>query len=291
MRGIVLAGGSGTRLHPLTYAVSKQLLNVYDKPMVYYPISVLMLGGIREILIISTASALPAFERLLGDGSSLGVCFRYAVQSQPNGLAEAFMIGEEFIGADSVALILGDNIFYGDRLGDQIKRSAAGINGCVLYGYPVKDPGRYGVAETDDAGHLVSLEEKPTSPKSNRAVTGLYLYDNDVVAISKELTPSPRGELEITDVNRRYLERGKARLVDLGRGYAWFDTGTYDSLLQAGQFVQVLEHRQGVRIGCLEEVALRMGHISAEECLALGRKMEASDYGRYVIDIASSFAT
>jgi glucose-1-phosphate thymidylyltransferase len=287
MKGIVLAGGSGTRLHPITQAVSKQLLPVYDKPMVYYPLSVLLLAGIRDILLISTPTDLPSFERLLGNGSQFGVSIEYAAQPQPNGLAEAFVIGADFVGADKVALVLGDNIFYGQGFSRVLQRATT-IDGCVLFGYPVKDPQRYGVGEVDSAGNLVSLEEKPAVPKSNKAITGLYFYDNDVVEIAKGLTPSARGELEITDVNLTYLKAGRANLIDLGRGFAWLDTGTHDSLLEAGQFVQVLEHRQGVRIACLEEIALRMGYITAEECYALGAKLAKSGYGEYVMNVAQT---
>jgi glucose-1-phosphate thymidylyltransferase len=288
MKGIVLAGGSGTRLHPITQAVSKQLLPIYDKPMIYYPLSVLFLAGIREILVISTPTDLPNFRRLLGNGSQFGVRFEYAEQPQPNGLAEAFVIGEDFVGDDDVALVLGDNIFYGQGFAKTLQRHTAGLDGCVLFGYPVKDPQRYGVGEVDDAGRLVSLEEKPLVPKSNKAITGLYFYDNDVVSIAKSLSPSARGELEITDVNLTYLRQGRASLIDLGRGFAWLDTGTHDSLLEAGQFVQVLEHRQGVRIACLEEIALRMGYITADECYALGAKLAKSGYGEYVMGVAKT---
>ncbi|GAA5172820.1 glucose-1-phosphate thymidylyltransferase RfbA [Amycolatopsis dongchuanensis] len=286
MKGIVLAGGSGTRLHPITQAVSKQLLPVYDKPMIYYPISVLMLAGIREILIISTPTDLPNFRRLLGSGDQFGLQLSYAEQPAPNGLAEAFVIGADFIGDDSVALVLGDNIFYGQGFAGRMQQEVAALDGCVLFGYPVKDPQRYGVGETDKTGQLVSIEEKPARPKSNQAITGLYFYDNQVVEISRQLKPSARGELEITDVNLTYLRQGKAKLVDLGRGFAWLDTGTHDSLLEAGQFVQVLEHRTGVRIACLEEVALRMGYIDADQCLALGLKLSKSGYGDYVTAVA-----
>ena len=286
MKGIVLAGGSGTRLHPITQAVSKQLLPIYDKPMIYYPISVLFLAGIRDILIISTPTDLPNFRRLLGDGSQFGVRFAYAEQPQPNGLAEAFVIGESFVGDDDVALVLGDNIFYGQGFARTLRLHTSALAGCVLFGYPVKDPERYGVGEVDDSGRLVSLEEKPAVPKSNKAITGLYFYDNEVVSIAKSLRPSARGELEITDVNLTYLRQGRASLVDLGRGFAWLDTGTHDSLLEAGQFVQVLEHRQGVRIACLEEIALRMGFIDADECYALGEKLAKSGYGDYVKAVA-----
>ncbi|RSM75366.1 glucose-1-phosphate thymidylyltransferase [Kibdelosporangium aridum] len=286
MRGIVLAGGSGTRLHPITQALSKQLLPVYDKPMIYYPISVLMLAGIRDILVISTPADLPNFSRLLGDGSQFGVNFSYAEQAAPNGLAEAFIIGADFVGDDSVALVLGDNIFYGQGFSKILRNEAWSLDGATLFGYPVKDPQRYGVGEVDDSGKLLSIEEKPAVPKSNKAITGLYFYDSQVVEIAKGLSPSPRGELEITDVNVTYLREDRAKLVDLGRGFAWLDTGTHDSLLEAGQFVQVLEHRQGVRIACLEEVALTMGFITADECYALGAKLAKSGYGDYVMSVA-----
>ncbi|WP_086818858.1 glucose-1-phosphate thymidylyltransferase RfbA [Allokutzneria sp. NRRL B-24872] len=286
MKGIVLAGGSGTRLHPITQAVSKQLLPVYDKPMIYYPLSTLMLAGIREILIISTPTDLPMFQRLLGDGSQFGLDLRYAEQAAPNGLAEAFVIGADFVGEDPVALVLGDNIFYGQGFSSQLQQLVADLDGCVLFGYRVKDPQRYGVGEVDAEGRLVSIEEKPEVPKSNKAITGLYFYDNQVVEIAKGLKPSKRGELEITDVNQTYVRQGNARLVDLSRGFAWLDTGTHDSLLQAGQFVQVLETRQGVRIACLEEIALRMGFIDAQQCFALGEKLAKSGYGEYVMEVA-----
>jgi glucose-1-phosphate thymidylyltransferase len=291
VKGIVLAGGSGTRLYPVTRAVCKQLLPVYDKPMVYYPLSVLMLAGIRRILIISTPSDLPLFRRLLGDGAALGLALSYAEQARPGGLAEAFMIGADFIADDPVALVLGDNIFYGPGFSGQLQRCVASVDGCVLFGYPVKDPRRYGVGEVDAAGKLISIEEKPVVPRSNRAITGLYFYDNDVVPIARSLTPSARGELEITAVNLHYLRQGRATLIDLGRGFAWLDTGTHESLLEAGQFVQVLEHRQGVRIACLEEIALRMGVIDADACYALGQALAASSYGQYVMEIARSTLT
>jgi glucose-1-phosphate thymidylyltransferase len=286
MKGIILAGGSGSRLYPVTAAVSKQLLPVYDKPMIYYPLSVLMFGGIRDILIISTPADLPQFKRLLGDGSELGINLSYAVQPQPNGLAEAFLIGADHVGDDSAALVLGDNIFHGPGFPDQLRRAVTDLSGCVLFGYPVSDPGRYGVGEADETGRLISIEEKPARPKSNRAITGLYLYDNDVLEIARQIKPSARGELEITDINQTYLERGTATLIDLGRGFAWLDTGTHDSLLEAGQYVQVLEHRQGIRIACLEEVALSMGYIDADACYALGAKLGSSRYGEYVMAIA-----
>src|SRR5215468_5550472 len=261
VKGIILAGGAGTRLHPITKATSKQLLPVYDKPMVYYPLSVLMLAGIREILVISTPQDLPQFQRLLGDGTEFGLTLSYAEQPQPNGLAEAFLIGRDHIGTDSVCLVLGDNIFHGQGLGTRLQRAVADLDGCTLFGYPVKDPERYGVAEVDAAGRLVSIEEKPLHPRSNLAVTGLYLYDNSVVELAAGLTPSARGELEITDLNNAYLAQGRAQLVNLGRGTAWLDTGTHDSLLEAAQFVQVIENRQGLKIACLEEIAYRKGWI------------------------------
>ncbi len=288
MKGIVLAGGSGTRLHPLTHAVSKQILPVYNKPMIYYPLSVLMLGGVREIQIISTPLHVELFRALLGDGARLGLSIEYAEQPEANGIAEAFIIGAEFIGDEQVALVLGDNIFHGPGFSKMLHDEASHVDGCVLFGYGVKDPERYGVGEMDERGRLISLEEKPAAPKSNLAITGLYLYDNDVVDIAKNVRPSARGELEITDVNRVYLERGKARLVGLGRGFAWLDTGTHDSLLQAGQYVQLLEQRQGVRIACLEEIAFRMGFIDAAACYELGAELSKTDYGHYLMDIAAN---
>jgi glucose-1-phosphate thymidylyltransferase len=288
MKGIVLAGGSGTRLHPITQAVSKQLLPVYDKPMIYYPLSVLMLAGIREILIISTPADLPNFERLLGTGEDLGLKVGYAEQPQPNGLAEAFIIGADFIGDDNVALVLGDNIFFGVGFSGMLQSALSNLDGAVLFGYRVKDPNRYGVGEVDETGRLISIEEKPQEPKSDRAITGLYFYDNDVVKIAKNLTPSARGELEITDVNSEYLRQGRARLLDLGRGFAWLDTGTHDSLLEAGQFVQVLEHRTGVRVACLEEIALDRGYIGPQACYELGKRLAKSGYGEYVMSIAQA---
>ncbi|TCP53162.1 glucose-1-phosphate thymidylyltransferase [Tamaricihabitans halophyticus] len=286
MKGIVLAGGSGTRLHPITQAVSKQLLPVYDKPMIYYPISVLMLAGIRDILIISTPTDLPNFRRLLGDGTQLGLRLAYAEQPQPNGLAEAFLIGADFVADDDVALVLGDNIFYGQGFSTMLQEQVSTLDGCTLFGYAVKDPRRYGVGEVDTDGRLVSIEEKPANPKSNKAITGLYLYDSSVVDIARGLRPSVRGELEITDVNQHYLTQRRASLVNLSRGFAWLDTGTHDSLLEAAQFVQVLEHRTGVRIACLEEIALRMGFIDADSCFALGYKLAKSGYGDYVMSVA-----
>ncbi|HVM09562.1 MAG TPA: glucose-1-phosphate thymidylyltransferase RfbA [Acidimicrobiales bacterium] len=287
MKGIVLAGGSGTRLHPVTLGVSKQLLPVYDKPMIYYPLSVLMLAGIRDVLVISTPHDLPLFERLLGDGSQLGMSFSYSVQPEPRGIAQAFVIGADHIGSDNVCLVLGDNIFHGHGLQDQLTQAASLESGCVLFGYVVKDPERYGVAEVDEeSGRVLSIEEKPPHPKSNVAVTGLYFYDNDVVEISRTLTPSARGELEITEVNNRYIERGDATLQLLGRGMAWLDTGTQDAMLEASTFVQVLEHRQGEQIACLEEVAWRMGFIDTDQLERLGRGLGKSNYGQYVIRLA-----
>jgi glucose-1-phosphate thymidylyltransferase len=294
MKGIILAGGTGTRLHPITRAVSKQLLPVYDKPMIYHPLSTLMLAGVREILLISTPDDLPGFRRLLGDGHELGLTITYAEQPSPDGLAQAFVIGADHVGDDSAALVLGDNIFHGPGFSALLHRSVASVesggDGCVLFGYAVQDPERYGVGEADGEGRLVSIEEKPAQPRSNRAITGLYLYDNAVVDIARGLRPSPRGELEITDVNRAYLEQGRARLVDLGRGFAWLDTGTHDSLLEAGQYVQILEHRQGIRIACIEEVALRMGFIDADACFELGSRQAKSGYGEYVMAVAKAFA-
>lgn len=286
MKGIVLAGGSGTRLHPLTLGVTKQLLPIYNKPMVYYPLSVLMLAGIRDILIISTPEDKPLFERLLGDGSHLGVKFTYAVQQKPNGLAEAFIIGKEFIGKDPVCLVLGDNIFYGSDLGKLLQKARAKKEGATLFGFEVKDPERYGVITFNAKGHAMSIEEKPKSPKSNIAVTGLYFYDNDVVEIAHRLTPSKRGELEITDVNQEYLKRGKATVHIMGRGYAWLDAGTYESLMQASQFVQVIEERQGHCIASLEEIAFDQNFITRGQLRVLGEKLGKSLYGRYLMDLA-----
>ena len=284
MKGIVLAGGSGTRLHPITLAVSKQLMPVYDKPMIYYPISVLILAGINEILIISTPQDLPLFKRLLGDGKKLGCDFQYAVQENPNGLAEAFIIGEKFIGKDNVALILGDNIFYGSGLPKLLKANNSPIGG-VVYAYHVNDPERYGVVEFDENMNAISIEEKPLKPKSNYAVPGIYFYDNSVIKIAKNMKPSRRGELEITDINKAYLEKGSLKVTILDRGTAWLDTGTFDSLMQAGQFVQVIEERQGLKIGSIEESAFRAGFISKQEMCQLAKPLLKSGYGKNLLEI------
>ncbi len=282
MKGIVLAGGHGTRLYPVTHVVSKQLLPIYDKPMIYYPLSTLMFAGIREILLISTPQDVPLFERLLGDGSRYGLAITYAVQPRPEGLAQAFVIGREFIGDSTVALILGDNIFHGHGLVGQLQRAAAAEKGALIFGYRVKDPGRYGVAEIAPDGRVLSLEEKPAKPRSNYAVTGLYFYDNRVVDIAGRLTPSARGELEITDVNRTYLEKGDLHLELMGRGVAWLDTGTHGSLLAASNFIETIENRQGLKIGAIEEVAWRMGYIDDDRLRELARETEKNDYGAYL---------
>ncbi len=285
MKGIILAGGSGTRLHPLTLALSKQLIPVFDKPMIYYPLSILMSAGISEVLIISTPTDLPNFERLLGDGSKLGCVFSYAVQEVPNGLAQAFVIGEKFIGDDKVALVLGDNIFYGIGM-DALLRDNNDPDGGVVYAYHVSDPERYGVVEFDASMTAISIEEKPLKPKSNYAVPGLYFYDNSVIKLAKNLKPSERGEYEITDINAAYLKQGKLKVAILDRGTAWFDTGTFSSLMQAGQFVQVIEERQGLKIGCIEEVAYRNGFINKEQLKQIAEPLLKSGYGKYLLQLA-----
>ena len=289
MRGIILAGGSGTRLYPLTRVVSKQLLPVYDKPMIFYPLSTLMLAGIRDVLIISTPADLPRFRDLMGDGACWGLRLSYAEQAVPNGLAQAFVIGREFVGDDPVALVLGDNIFHGDGFSEQMQRVAQEADGATVYGYAVKDPERYGVAEVDKSGRVLSLEEKPKKPKSHYAVVGLYFYDNQVLDIARDLKPSPRGEYEITDVNIEYLRRGQLHLEILSRGMAWLDTGTHESLHQAGSYIQILEQRTGLKVACLEEVAYRMGFIGAEDVRRLGEQLK-NEYGRYLIDLVSDGA-
>lgn len=288
MKGIILAGGSGTRLYPLTKVISKQLLPVYDKPMIYYPLSVLMLAGIREVMIISTPQDIGRFEELLGNGSDLGMQFEYSVQESPRGLADAFIIGEKFIGDDSVCLILGDNIYYGPGLTPRLEEAAKQKNGATVFGYYVKDPERFGIVEFDKYNNAISIEEKPTEPKSNYAVTGLYFYDNDVVEIAKNVQPSERGEIEITSINQEYLKRKNLRVELLGRGYAWLDTGTHESLAQAGLFIQNIEQRQGYKVACIEEVAYYKGWISSVELIALAQPLKKTEYGQYMLEMAGS---
>lgn len=287
MKGIILAGGSGTRLYPITKGISKQLIPVYDKPMIYYPLSTLMLAGIRDILVISTPEYTPLFESLLGDGSDFGINLSYKVQEHPNGLAEAFILGKEFIGSDSVCLILGDNIYYGSGLSKQLQEAAKKEDGAIVFGYHVNDPERFGVVEFDENMHALSIEEKPEHPKSNYAVTGLYFYDNDVVEIAENLKPSDRGELEITDVNKEYLRRGKLDVKLMGRGYAWLDTGTHDSMLEAASFISTIQKRQNLKVACLEEIAYRMHWISREKLIELAQPLKKNDYGQYLLRLAA----
>lgn len=286
MKGIVLAGGSGTRLYPITKSISKQIIPVYDKPMIYYPVSILLLAGIREILIISTPQDIHLYQNLLGDGSALGIHFEYAIQPSPDGLAQAFLIGEEFIGDDSVCMVLGDNIFYGYNLSNMLKQAASLQDGAIVFGYYVNDPERYGVAEFDENGKVLSIEEKPANPKSNYAVTGLYFYSNDVIKKAKSLKPSARGELEITDLNKLYLAEGRLNVQLMGRGVAWLDTGTHDSLLEASNFIATIQNRQGLQVACLEEIAYNYGYINREQLLKLAEPLKKNFYGQYLIKIA-----
>jgi len=288
-KGIILAGGSGSRLHPITMGTSKQLLPIYDKPMIYYPLSVLMLAGIREVLIITTPEDQSNFMKLLGDGSAFGVDLSYAIQPSPDGLAQAFIIGEDFIGSDNVALVLGDNIFYGQHFSDYLKTAAKVKTGATVFGYHVNDPERFGVVDFDDSGKAISIEEKPLKPKSNYAVTGLYFYDNQVIEIAKNIKPSVRGELEITDINLAYMQKGELNVSLLGRGFAWLDTGTHDSLLDAGQFVQTVEHRQGLKVACLEEIAYRQEWISKTQLIKRGNSLSKTGYGQYLLKVAEGY--